>query len=415
MKRKWKVMLGALVAIAVLGFIFFENTKAMEASMLEAQPRTIATAFKEEGKVVPEVEHHVYSLYNGVIIDLAVEEGQQVNKGQLLAVLDSKELDFQIRQLQAQLTSLRGEQEKAHQEPYQALIRSQELQVEQAQQNLATFETNLGRIEQLYHAGAATKKDFEDAANMVESAKINLELQQAALSLLFETHSPAGGTEEFYMGRIEVLKAQIDMLQFQKERHTITAPADGIVASLAAKKGAAVSPQSPMMHIFQQSSYLVEVYLLTADVPSVSRSMNVKLIQDRKGEEIIFFGTITKIAPTAVETVSALGLAEQRVKVTVETEFPKNLQLFPGYKLDVEFTLDQRENVLVVPKTTLFPYKNGEALWVVKEGIAEVQPVETGFTNGRDVVISGGLTAGDLVILNPQLEGLKEGKKIVSQ
>ena len=63
-------------------------------------------------------------------------------------------------------------------------------------------------------------------------------------------------------------------------------------------------------------------------------------------------------------------------------------------------------------KRLLFPYGEGDALWVVRNGKAEVQAVETGFENDREVVITEGLQEGDLVVLNPQLEGLKEGKKI---
>jgi HlyD family secretion protein len=51
-------------------------------------------------------------------------------------------------------------------------------------------------------------------------------------------------------------------------------------------------------------------------------------------------------------------------------------------------------------------------LWKVIDGKAVIQPVETGFENDSHVVITKGLAPGDLIILNPQLEGLKEGKKI---
>lgn len=154
--------------------------------------------------------------------------------------------------------------------------------------------------------------------------------------------------------------------------------------------------------------------------------MEVDLILDRKaGDNIrdnILKGTVQSIAPTAVETISPLGLAEQRVKVLVLIEptadsFAKEQieNLFPGYKLDVEFTLDKRENELVVPKTALFPYGEKEALWVVRNGKAEVQPVEKGFENEKEAAITKGLQQGDMVILNPRLEGLKEGKKIVAR
>ena len=122
-------------------------------------------------------------------------------------------------------------------------------------------------------------------------------------------------------------------------------------------------------------------------------------------------GTVAKIAPAALEKLSALGLVERRVKVTIDLDGDVNA-LRPGYTLDVEFTTHRQEGKLVVPKTVVFPYDKGDAVWVVREGKAVIQPVTTGLETGTDVVIEEGLQPGDKVIINPKLEGLKEGKKV---
>jgi HlyD family secretion protein len=415
MKRKWKIVLGAVLAVFILGFILFNTTKGLKAELLEIQPRIISKTFQEEGTVVSEVERPIYPMYGGKIVDLPVEEGQRVNKGDLLAAIDSKELTFQLQQLQAQLKSVQGEEVKAYQEPYETEVKNQKLLIEQARQDLQTALNNFERAKQLYKAGAITKSEYEDAYNMVESAKNNLERQREALSLLYASHNPTSGTKEYYTGRKEALMAQIDLLKYKINQYNIVAPVDGIVSNLTVKKGMVVNPALPIMTVFQKDSYEVEVFVLTEDISSIEPGMKVKLIQDRKDEDIIFEGSVERIAPSAVQKISALGLEEQRVKVTIKPDIPEDLELYPGYKLDVEFTIDKKENVLVVPKTALFPFENGDAVWVVRNGKAQVQPVEKGFENNRDVVIEKGLQEGDLVILNPQLEGLEEGKKIVEK
>ncbi len=168
----------------------------------------------------------------------------------------------------------------------------------------------------------------------------------------------------------------------------------------------------PLMTIFQEDAYQVEVYVLAEDVTFLEKGMEVTLIQNRKGQDITFPGIIGEISPTATKKLSPLGLEEQRVKVTVDFTSEAHNRLLPGSKLDVEFTTDKRENQLVVPQTALFPYEKGSALWVVRQGRARIQPVTEGFATNEHVVIEKGLNPGDLVILNPQLEGLKEGKKI---
>jgi len=415
MKRKWKIILTAAVGILILGAVAYENIKPLEANLLKIEKRSIAKTFKEEGIVVPDVEMPVFPPYAGEIIELPVEEGQEVKKGELLAVLDSKDLVFQLEQLEAQLKSVEGEEAKTYREPYQSQVKQQLLAIEQAERDLETARKNFERISRLYEAGAASTEEYETSENAVKSAENALEQQREALSLLYESHKPASGTSQYYAGLKQSLKAQIDSVRLKIDESRITAPVDGIVSDLAVKKGTVVDPSSPIMTVFQEGSYVVEVFVLTEDVAGLERGMKVKLIQDRSSGDIVFDGTIRKIAPSAVEKISALGLEEQRVKITVEPEMPENLELRPGYALDVQFTIGEQENQLVVPKTALFPFEGGEALWVVRNGKAQVQPVKKGFENDREVAIVKGLEEGDYVILNPQLEGLKEGKRVIGK
>lgn len=414
-KRKLKIIGAILIGVVFIAAFFYQTTKGLSAKLLKVQPQTIASVFEEEGEIVPAVEYPVHSLLGSEIVQLMVEEGQRVKEKDLLAVVDTTELEFQLRQLEAQLKSLRGEEADRYQEPSESRIKSQELLVDQAMNNLKAFEDDFERIEKLYNEGAVTVKDYENAKNMLETAKINLKQQQEALALLYESSDPTGGSLQFYAGRAEALQSQIDLIKYQLEKGSITAPTAGVVANLSVKKGDLISPGFRLMNIFQEGDFRVEVFIPAESAASVTEGMKVKMIQDRKGEDVVFEGVVEKIAPTAVERISALGLEEQRIKVTVNPELPKNLRLFPGTILDVEFTTDKREGVLTVPKTTLFPHEKDEALWVVKDGKAKVQPVETGFENDSHVVIEKGLTEGDLIILNPQLSGLKDGKNIVAE
>ena len=409
-----KIIGAILVGLVVVVILFYQNTKGLNANVMEVRPQAIASIFEEEGEIVPEVEYPIHSLLGGEIVQLQVEEGQRVREKDLLAVIDTMELQFQLRQLQAQLKSLRGEEADRYQEPSESRIKSQELLVEQAMNNLKALEEDFDRMEKLYNEGAVTAKEYEDAKNMLETAKINLKQQQEALLILYESSDPTSGSLEFYAGRVEALQSQIDLINYRIEKSRITSPTDGVVANLSIKKGDLINPGFPLMNIFQEDEYRVEVYIPAESASSVIEDMKVRMVQDRKGEDVVFEGVVEKIAPTAVERISAFGLEEQRIKVTVKPVPPQNLRFFPGTVLDVEFTTDKREGVLTVPKTALFPYEKGEALWVVKDGKAKVQSVDTGFENDSHVVIVKGLKQGDIIILNPQLPGLKEGKKIVS-
>lgn len=403
MKTKWKLIWGGLALSVILVFIVFNLSESIETELLEVKPSTIANTFKEEGTIVPQIEQPIYPLINAKIIELPVKEGQKVEEGQVLAVLDTTDLQFQLQQLQGQLTSIQGEQTQT--------FKDLELQIKQIELDLAAYEKELERIQELYKMGAATKKELEEAERLVRQTALALEQEKETLRL-FQEQESSGGTTRFYTGRIEAIEAQIQHLEYQINQGTLTAPSKGTVANLSGKIGEMAKAGVPLMTVFQEDAYQVEVYVLAEDVTFLEKGMKVNLIQDRKGQEITFPGIIREISPTATERLSPLGLEEQRVKVTVDFTSDTNNRVIPGSKLDVEFTTEKMENQLVVPQTALFPYESGSALWVVRQGKARVQPVTEGFATNEYVVIEKGLEAGDLVILNPQLEGLKEGKKI---
>lgn len=388
--------MGSLVAMLILIVTLYGNTNGLEANLLKVDIRAIAKTFKEEGIVISDTEIPIYSNYSGKVIDLPAQEGQSVTKGDLLVVINSRELSFQLEQLKAQLKSVQGED---------AQIIDKQLQIDQAKQHLQTAETNHERIEQLYKAGAISNVEYEEAQNTVKSAENSLKQISESFT----------GTKQYYAGMKESLNAQIDLINHQIKESSIYAPIDGVVAELSIKKDTILNPNTPIMTIFQEDSYVIEVLVLTEDATKIKTGMKVQLLQNNKDEDIQFEGIVEKIAPSAIEKVSTLGLVEQRIKVTVRPEIPETLILRPGYVLDAQFSTDQKENQLVVPKTALFPYQDGDALWMVQNGKAKVQPVQKGFENEKDVAITKGLQDGDLVILNPQLEGLKEGKKIIAK
>ncbi len=381
MKRKWKMILGVVLTVVILGFVFAEGTKGLQADLLQVKRGSIAKTFQEEGEVVSRVQRPIYPAYGGKIVDLPVKEGQEVKEGDLLAVIDSKELELQLEQLEAERKAISHEK----------------LAVEQAQRELERARKNLERSRQLHEEGVITENEYEEAQDAVEAARTSLQQQR-----------------QYYAGKTEALEAQISLLKHKINECSITAPVSGVVSDLSVKKGEVVSPNSPIMTIFRQEAYEVEVYVLAEDVSRIEKDMKVQLIQDNREKDVRFEGIVQAIAPAAVKKVSALGLEEKRVKVTVVPVIPPTLKLRPGYALDVEFTTGKKNDKLVVPKTAMFPYENGKALWVVQNGKAKIQPVKTGFENERDVVIEEGLKEGDFVILNPQLEGLEEGKKVTA-
>ncbi|WP_422448516.1 efflux RND transporter periplasmic adaptor subunit [Thermoanaerobacterium sp. DL9XJH110] len=426
MKRPVKMALIIAIAVIVAAYAAFNAMQPLKAELIEVNPQTVSLDFKEEGIVEAALDRPVYSMVSGEITNLAVQEGQRVSKGALLVQINTKDMQYQLAQLKAQRKSLEGQEEKTFQEIEQQL-EGQKLALEETQRQLDRSREDYQRTKTLFESGAVPEVELEAAENAVKRLENELLQQRSKLQLLMEQVAPMGaGTsgeipaqnrigntpaKQYFQGMIEAVDAQIKQLEYQIGNSRITAPVDGIVQEVDVKPGMVVSPQMRLMKIVGTGRYEINTYLLAEDVLHVREGMKVTLIQKRKDGDYRFYGIVKSIAPSAVEKVSALGLIERRVKVTVQPE--GNMpELRPGYSVDVEFRVLEQKDKMAVPKTCLFPYEGGDALWVVRDGRARVQKVTKGMETQELVVIEQGLKPGDKVIKNPRLEGLKEGKKV---
>ncbi|HBT47588.1 MAG TPA: efflux RND transporter periplasmic adaptor subunit [Peptococcaceae bacterium] len=417
MKKSVKAagIIGFVVLVVAYGL--FAATRPLEAELIKVQPQRVVQKIKEEGIVEAASERTVYSPVGGQILTLAVREGHRVSRGQLLAQINTRELEFELAQLRAQRKSLAGQEEKSLQE-LREQIREQRLAVEEAKLELVKAEADYKRLKSLYEAGAAALTEVEAAEKTLETLKNELARREERLKFLeeqaggLEAGFPEGtATGRYFRGLMEALDAQISYLEYRKQQSRIIAAVDGVVQEINVREGTFVSPQEPLMKLVVPGDYEINAYLPAEDVPAVKAGMKVTLIQKRRDGDLVFQGSVKSVAPSAVERVSPLGLVERRVKVTIrpEGEVP---ELRPGYSLDVEFILREQEGKLAVPKTCLFPYEGGDALWVVRDGRAHIQRVEKGMETDELVVIEEGLVPGDLVLKNPRLEGLEPGKRV---
>ncbi len=470
MKKKWKIILGAAVLLVILVFAVTQALQGVEAEVKKAAPRDIAKSFTEDGVVVPLQEREVYSLHTARVEELLVQEGDEVSRGDLLAALDQRKLEYTQEELHAQLDSLEGEMIQLEEEPSPSQQKSYELRVdeaedsleaakrelermdtlyredyelrvEEAEENLETAQRNYERTKNLYEkefvsqveyeeAGEALTKaenqlarqeqalqvfseaEYEEAEEMVKKAEYNLAQQEKALQVLHESYQPPQGSEEVLEAKKEALEARLDLVKYQKDHHIITAPIEGVVADINLKEGEIADPQTSMMRVFHQQENQVEVNVLSRDIFSVSEGMPVKLELKLRDKEVEFPGVVVEIAPYAQKDRSPLGLEEERVKVTVKPDIPRDINVAPGYKLDVEFTTEERADELVVLNSALFSYNGEDALLVVENGRAATRKVTTGLETTSKTVITDGLEEGDLVILDPQNEDFTEGERI---
>jgi len=370
MKTKWKIILGALVVLVVAGVLTVQALQGIVVEVHRVSRGEVAASFTEDGRLISEDERGVYSSYRAPIKEVAVEEGDRVSEGDLLVVLDDKELNYQLREVEARLRGIAVEIEKLDDD------------IEQANRDYF-------RVREVSYLRA------QDVKEMRKDLETNQEVLRAERNALY---------------------SQLERLREQKDDSRIYAPISGVVQHLQAEENGMASPEAPLMRLYkkegQEINYLVKTRVLTRDVLEIYEGMQVKLTFERRDEDLEFAGEVKEIYSYAETDISPLGLEEERVTVTVSPTFPGDLQLGLGYRVEVEFITNRHEDVLWVPQTALFSYQGEDALMVVDENRTRVRKVNTGLETRRQVVIKEGLEEGDLVILNPGAKDLDEGSRV---
>ncbi|MGE5703738.1 MAG: efflux RND transporter periplasmic adaptor subunit [Clostridia bacterium] len=412
MKKPLKWSIVALIILIVAGYTAYNWVKPLSAELIRVQPQTLTDTLMEEGIITAENELQVSSQISGQIEQMVVHEGDRVSKGSLLFTLDTKELQYQLDDLNGQLSSLSGQATSAYRPPYSSQLKQQELAIEQARDQLESAEKERERSSALFAENAISKDEYDRAQQAVRDKKNQLAQQETALTLLKEQVRTPSGLQEQYTGAKQSIQARIAQLQNQMKNGKVYAPIDGIVKQIAGKQGISVTPGMNVLTLVQPEHWHVEVLLLQEDIPDIQPGMHVTITQHRTNKDDSISGKVTRISAFAQETVSPLGITERRVKLHVQPDqLPPSFLI--GSSVDVSFPIHTEQQKLVLPKTTLFPLDDHEAVWVVRDGKASIQRVKKGYETAEDVVIEEGLKAGDDVIRDPQVKGLQEGKRVI--
>lgn len=379
-------ILAGLLAVVAAGAYYLPKLKTVEAETITVEPRQVSKTQTEEGVVQPQANQVINSPVSGEIAELAIEEGQPVAAGDLLFKLDTRDL-AQQKALAEKSLSVQIAQAQA-QAPAVALASSQ---MEQAQDRL-------DRMQGLADAGAISQGELDAAQYAYTDAQT--------------AYEAANKNQAYLQSLVSSARLQVTQLASDISRSTVTAPAAGYIKNLMVREGSFVMPQSEICLLSSEESLLLEALVATEDVVYLNIGDEVE-IRIKQGEnKLTAAGEIREVMPYAVEKVSSLGLTERRVPVKVAYT-NKNLPLAPGYSADVVFTLATADQALTVPKTAVFAYEEGYAVWKVdQDGQARLQVVTQDFKTANDVVIRDGLAAGDVVLVNGSQADIAEGVRI---
>ena len=195
------------------------------------------------------------------------------------------------------------------------------------------------------------------------------------------------------------------------DRVELRSPVSGRVLNVMQESETVVSPGTPILEIGDPKDIEIEAEILSRDAVAMRPGDSVEV--DQWGGLNPLKGRVRRIEPAAFTKISALGVEEQRVIVLTDLVEPPEAvnALGDRFRVEVRVAIWQADAVLNLPAGALFREGNVWKTYVFQKGVAKLQTVEAGHSDGRLTEIISGLKVGDEVLLHPP-DTVKDGASV---
>jgi HlyD family secretion protein len=243
------------------------------------------------------------------------QEGDRVHKGEVLARLDTRRLEPQVAQAEAQAAAQRAVVERMHNGSRPEEIEQSRANFTQAKADAANANAQYQRKNDLLAKNAGTQMDFDNAKATLDMAEARVKLNQSALDLTL-----AGPRKEDIAqaeAQLHGNEAQLAYLRQQLADAQLTAPVDGVVRSRLMEPGEMATPQRPVFSLALTNPKWVRAYVQEIDLgrihPGTKATIAVDSFPDRG-----FDGWIGFISPVAEFTPKDVQTPELRTSLVYE-------------------------------------------------------------------------------------------------
>ena len=404
MTGRFKGVLVAVATVAVFVLIVYGNvwrTRAASGSevMLEvASPATIESSSFSTGEVEAAGMVEVRAPMAGILERLAVESGDIVKEGSVLARYRLQDLiDRKVSQESA-LASARA--------TLTALEAKARQGSEEAQINLAMAEIALTVAKEAFddaHRWPPWDDRFIDAKRAWERAQADYEMARINAERITVS------AEEMEAARASYRAAEVQAEQAREdlENAEIRSPINGVVLAVHVDDGQQVTAGQLLVEMCDPLAVKVKAKVDELDIASVMVGQAARVTtQAYPGRE--FEGQVSWISPTAQREGNVANFT-----VEIDIKNPGGL-LKPGMSVDVDLIHSRVEAPVTVPLEAVRDVDGKKVVFVVEGGVAKERVVELGVANGTRTEVTSGLEAGESVVVGPlgTLRTLKDGAPV---
>ncbi|MCC6073531.1 efflux RND transporter periplasmic adaptor subunit [Massilia sp. GCM10020059] len=388
-KNKRRAIIAGSVAAGAAAVVFLlsawssseHSVNANRIRVAEVGRGTLVRDASVNGRVVAAVSPTLYSTAPSTVT-LKVAAGDTVKRGQVLAVLESPDLSDALKVEQSSYQQLEAEVARQR-----ILARKQKLlaqrEADTAEIDRLSAQRTLERYEGVANDGIIAKIDYQKAKDALKSAQIRAKHAADAAALEGDDVGLALKTKVNELDRQRLSMANA---QRRVDELTVRAPVDGFIGTLSVQNRSVVPANAALMTLVDLSRLEVELEVPETYVSDMGLGMTAEIALPS--------GTATgKLSALSPEVVRNQVLA----RVRFDGEQPKGLR--QSQRLTARLLIEEKPNVLMVPRGPFVENEGGRFAYVVEGGVAVRRPITVGATSISAVEILSGLKPGDKVVI----------------
>lgn len=399
-KKRIEAVLAVAAAVCLAVRCTAGGSTLSQVSSMALAKGDVVSSLSLTGPVSGTDSADVVSNLHSEVLEIRVKEGDTVEKGQVLAVIDRTDAQKEVDVAQNAYDLAVSE--------YNESLRDTKIGYEKAKQDYSTASLNYERNKTLFEAGAISSAEFEAVGNALSDARRAVEG--------YRMENGQAVPDESYELKVKAAQFELDQKKRDLEDTEVKSPISGTVVRVNSKVGQfADKPEDekPMFIIENLAQLEMELQISEYSVGDVAVGLPVDITADILNGKTVT-GTITAISPTGEEKIGSAS-TERVVPATVSID-KADSGLIAGITARASIVTERAEDVFKVPSSAVRTGEDGSRqIAVLKEGtgIVHFVSVDTGVESDLEteiIPIGEELTEGMTLLLTP--DGLTEGMEV---
>ncbi|ENZ32280.1 efflux transporter, RND family, MFP subunit [Clostridium butyricum 60E.3] len=365
-----------------------ENKLSVEVYKAELKDRMSGDTYKSTLEAYE--QGIISSKISAKVTKVVVENGQYVNEGDTIAVLDDQDIQNSIKTATAQLEVNEKQVNSAEQQ-----LNSTQTSLEKLKINLDDAQRNYDREKALFDAGAVSQSELDASEKALNTSKADYNSGQANIEI-------SKASIESAKASVEAQKVNIEKLQNDLNNVVIKAPISGVISEKNVNVGQIIN-QGAVLAKINDISYV----FATIQVPQEK----INDIEVGKPAEVTLEDNNT-VHNGTLDSIDLSGDSTLRVfNCKIKMENSKK-ELLPGEYAKVNFSNTENNNkVITIPVSSLAGSEGDYYVFINDNGVASKVAVDIGDADENNVEITSGVKEGDEIICT-NMSSLKDGCKI---